>query len=160
MLAMWVNPIKYYSRKGAKIGENCRWYSKAVCTEPFLLEIGDHVHIGSGVQLITHDGALWVLREKLGRPGLDRFGKIVVGNNVFIGNNSILMPGVTIGNDCIIGAGSVVTKDVSSGMIAAGIPAKKIGTVDAFADRYLPDCFETKDMAEAMRRKMILEALP
>lgn len=92
---------------GVQIGSNCV-INKDVNfgTEPYLISIGDNVRITTGVKLITHDGGLWVPR----RLGLideraDRFGKITIGNNVNIGWNAIIMPGVTIGNNCIIGAG-------------------------------------------------------
>lgn len=52
---------------------------------------------------------------------------ITIGNDVWIGVNSVILPGVRIGNHCIIGANAVVTKDVESGKIVAGIPAKVIG---------------------------------
>ena len=99
---------------GVKIGKNCTINKDVIFgTEPYLISIGDNVRITTGVKLITHDGGLWVLR----RLGLidrnaDRFGKIVVGNNVNIGWDAIIMPGVRIGDNCVVGAGAVVTKDV------------------------------------------------
>ena len=52
---------------------------------------------------------------------------IAIGNDVWIGVNAVILPGVTIGDHCIIGANAVVTKDVESGKIVAGVPAKVIG---------------------------------
>ena len=57
----------------------------------------------------------------------DNYSSVNIGDRVFIGVNSTIMPGVTIGNDCIIGAMSIVLKDVASGTIVAGVPAKVIG---------------------------------
>ncbi len=65
-------------------------------------------------------------------PDFDFFGKIKIGNNVYIGNNSLIMPGVTIADDVMIGAGSVVTKSVPKGKIVAGNLAKEICTIEEF----------------------------
>ena len=55
-----------------------------------------------------------------------RYGKIIIGNNCFIGARSTILPGVTIGDNTIIGAGSVVTKDIPSNVVAVGNPCKII----------------------------------
>lgn len=60
------------------------------------------------------------IEEKYDRP-------ITIGNDVWIGVNSVILPGVRIGDHCIVGANAVVTKDVESGKIVAGVPAKVIG---------------------------------
>lgn len=113
---------------GVRIGQGCRILAKAYSwygTEPYLVEIGNHVEITGGCQFVTHDGAAWVLREFEGLEKIDKFGKITVGNNVFIGLNTTILPGVTIGDNCVIGACSLVNKDVPSGEVWAGVPAKK-----------------------------------
>jgi acetyltransferase-like isoleucine patch superfamily enzyme len=72
-------------------------------SEPYLITIGEHVEITYGVRFITHDGAIWSLRKYDERfQELDLLGPIKVGNNVFIGNNSIILPNVTIGDNTII----------------------------------------------------------
>ena len=82
-------------------------------------------------------------------------GCIEVGNNVFIGSNSTILPDVKIEDDCVIAAGSVVTKDLPAGGVYAGVPAKRIGDTDKlYASRkkesskmrYDPDsCWEKFD---------------
>lgn len=62
----------------------------------------------------------------------ERFGDITIGDNVFIGSNSILLYDVTIGNNVIIGAGSLVNKDLPAGTVVAGIPAKVVGSFDDY----------------------------
>lgn len=66
--------------------------------------------------------------------------KIVIGNNVMIGADSIILPGVTIGNNVIVGAGSVVTKNIDDGVVVAGNPAKVIGSFDKIAEKRYSQC--------------------
>lgn len=95
--------------------------------------------ITSGTRFITHDGSTWVFREQTGYERVIRYGKITIQDNVFIGNNTIILPGVTIGRDSIIGAGSVVTKDIPPGSVAAGMPAKIISDVQSFSQKCLKE---------------------
>lgn len=125
--------IEKLKKQGLRIGVGCEIYKDvSFGSEPYLVEIGNHVRITQGCKFVTHDGGVWVLRELKSNPNLDLFGKIKVGNNVHIGLNTIVMPGVTIGDNCIIGCGAVVTKSVPSGEIWAGVPAKKIKTVEDY----------------------------
>lgn len=118
---------KILRKKGLKIGNNCEIYKNVdFGSEPYLVEIGNHVRITSNCKFITHDGGVWVLREIYKNPKIDLFGKIVIGNNVHIGINSIIMPNVKIGNNVIIGCGAVVTKNIPDGEIWGGVPAKFI----------------------------------
>lgn len=115
---------------GVKIGRNCDIQDVNFGSEPYLIEIGNHVQVTNGVKFFTH-GAAWVLRDK--NPDVDFFGKIKIEDNVYIGNNSIILAGVTIESNVIVAAGSVVTKSVVNGQIVGGNPAKIIGYVAEFA---------------------------
>ena len=75
--------------------------------------------------MLTHDGASIVASRLVNKP-YDKFGNIAIGDNVFIGIDSIILPGVTIGSNVIIGVGSVVTTDVNDDSIVAGVPARFI----------------------------------
>ena len=101
-------------RNGLKLGKDHKISGAPdLDSEPYLITLGDHVGISRGVRFITHDGGLFVVRalyEDL--RDADIMGRIVVGNNVFIGADAIILPGVTIGNNCIIGCGAVVTRDI------------------------------------------------
>lgn len=121
--------IKYLRKQGVKIGNNCVIYTREFGSEPYLIEIGDHVQITKDVKFFTHGGA-WILRTQI--PNFDTFGKIKIGNNVYIGNNALIMPGITVGDNVLIAAGSVVTKSIPTGYIVAGNPARKIGTYDEY----------------------------
>jgi acetyltransferase-like isoleucine patch superfamily enzyme len=99
-------------------------------SEPWLITLGDNVHIVGGTRFINHDGGVLILRHKY--KSLEITKQIIVGNNVYIGLNSIIMPGVTIGSNVIIGAGSIVNKDVPSDSVYAGVPAKYIKSLDEY----------------------------
>ena len=86
--------------------------------------IGDRTQIGPGVQILTTDHP----RDPAGRARGMEYGRpIQVGRNVWIGGGAIILPGVTIGDDALIGAGSVVTRDVAAGRTAVGNPARVRG---------------------------------
>lgn len=119
--------------KGVKVGSDCRLFSSSFSSESFLIEIGNHVTITEGVKFVTHDGGMWVVRKidkKYEKSNI--IGEIKVGNNVFIGLNSIILPGVTIGDNTIVAAGSVVTKSFEGNCIIGGVPAKKIKSLDEY----------------------------
>jgi acetyltransferase-like isoleucine patch superfamily enzyme len=111
----------YLRRLGIKIGKNCEIHTMSFATEPYLIEIGDNVRIATGTIFLTHDGAVNCFPGEVD-GGI--FGRIKLGNNVFIGCNSIILLNTTIGNDCIIGAGSVVRGEFPDGSVIFGNPAQ------------------------------------
>lgn len=124
-------PVKWARRIGVNIGDNVQIYGHVQwSSEPWIITIGDNVHITNGVEFITHDGGSLILRHIT--PDLEMTFPITVGNNVYIGTRAIIMPGVTIGNNSIIAAGSIVTKDVPDNSVVAGIPAKIIETLEEY----------------------------
>ena len=132
-------------------------------SEPYLITIGKNVEITAGVRFITHDGGIWSLRnvdEKY--KDLDAFGPINVGNNVFIGNNAIILPGVTIGDNVVIGAGAIVTRDIPSNSVAAGVPAKVIKTLEEYGEKALTKegTLKTKGLSSAEKKAKIRELRP
>jgi len=153
------NPVKYWRKTGAKIGGGCEIYSSAnFGSEPYLVTLGDHVRINSGVQLVTHDGGVWVLRHlKEEYKDIDIFGKITIGNNVHIGTNAIIMPGVSIGNNCIVGCGAIVTKNIPDNSIAVGVPARVIESIDEYERKHVDDFVHTKMLTQEQKKKLLLE---
>jgi acetyltransferase-like isoleucine patch superfamily enzyme len=91
------------------------------------LTIGDGVDVSAGVQIYSHSSAKRCVSGRRYEV-VDRLPTII-GNNVFIGANSVVLMGVIIGEGAVIAAGSVVTTNVDKYSIVAGVPAKKIGTV-------------------------------
>jgi maltose O-acetyltransferase len=96
----------------------------------WLISIGDDTTLAPRVIVLAHDASM---KRHI---GYTRIGRTRIGRNTFIGAGSIVMPGVRIGDSCIIGAGSVVTKDVPDGSVAAGNPARMIGTTVIFAAKH------------------------
>lgn len=132
------NNVKIARKLGTRIGKNCRIIGNVfhiLGSEPELIEIGNHVSISSGTRFLNHHGELWVLRSK--EKNIQRFEKIIIGNNVFIGQNVIILPGVTIGNDVVIGAGSIVTHNIPDNVVYAGCPARFICDFDDFSQKQL-----------------------
>ncbi len=127
--------MAFAKAKGVNIGSDCRIYTTSFGSEPFLITIGHHVTVTSGVKFITHDGTGWLMRDEKGRRFL--YQRIKIGNYVFIGVNSIIMPGVLIEDRVIVAPGAVVTKSVKSGSIVAGVPAKVIGKYDDIEKKML-----------------------
>ena len=105
--------------------------------EPYLITLADNVRISYGVTFVTHDGGTWVFRDKEKYKHVIKYGKIFVGSRSFIGCNSTILPGVSIGKRCVIGAGSVVTRNVPDGMVVCGVPAKVVMTTEKYAEKSL-----------------------
>lgn len=142
-----VTDLKKFKAEGGTIGKNCEIYPQVEFgSEPYLISIGDHVRITQGVKFITHDGGVWVFRQNKEMMDIDVVGPIKVGNNVHIGWNAIIMPNVTIGDNCVIGAGAVVTRDIPANSVAAGVPAKVIKNLDEYKSKVLANCVHTKKM--------------
>ena len=123
-----------------KYRENVMIQSRKIPLYPELIYIGNNVRMASNVSFITHDVTYNMLNNlpKYAEEGYsfqEKKGKIVIGDNVFIGANSIVLYDVTIGSNVIVGAGSVVTKDIPDGTVCAGVPCKVIGEFEDFVEK-------------------------
>lgn len=148
---------EYFRSQGVKIGKNFSVTGDvSFSSEPYLITLGDDVRISNNVNFVTHDGGMHVIRQYKKIPA-DSFGKIVVGNNVFIGMNSIIMPGVNIGSNVIIGAGSIVTKDIPDNSVACGIPARVIETIDEYYEKNKNNIDLTKEYTEEEKKKYLMD---
>lgn len=155
--------IKYLRKQGARIGNHVMFTPSvnAFGSEPYLVEIGDHCILSYDIRFITHDGATGVYNHlhPQKRP-IDKLGKITVGNNVFVGAGTYIMPGVTIGSNVIIGAKSTVTKDVPDNCVIVGSPAKVVMTVDEYCAKLEQSdmIFETWGIPQSEKRKICIQA--
>lgn len=123
-------------------------------SEPYLIHLRTNCRISMSVTFINHDGGTWAFRNTREKyKDVIRYGRIVVGENSFVGANSIIMPGVHIGKECVIGAGSVVTKDIPDGVVAAGVPAKVICTIEEYAEKCLAQMPQPFDIEAYQRNK-------
>ena len=154
------DPVAFYRQQGVKIGDNCEIRSAKFGSEPYLITIGDHVRINAGVEFVTHDGGVWVLRrcsKVENHENITIFGPISIGDNCHIGTNAILMPNVKIGNNCIIDCGAVVTRDIPDNSIAVGVPARVIETIDEYEKKHMNDYCFTKNMTPEQLREYLTE---
>ena len=102
-------------------------------------------------------GGANVLRDEY--PDFDVFGKVVIGDWVYIGNNALVMPGVTIGDHVLVAAGSVVTKSVPANMVVAGNPARVICSLEEYKQKNLKYNVGSKGMG-LIEKKNLLLSLP
>lgn len=122
--------IEYLRSRGVKIGENVNLINTVIdFSHGFLVSIGNNVTL-TGVKILTHDASTQI------PYGLTKVGKVTIGNEVFIGHGTIILPNVSIGNRVVVGAGSVVTKNIPDNSVAAGNPARVIGTYDDFLKKH------------------------
>lgn len=133
-----LNPIKYARSLGVQIGDDCKFIGMPnFGSEPYLIRLGNHVEISNDVQFITHDGGTWVLKGLENGSTVLTFRKIVIEDNCFIGAKSIIMGGCNIGKNVVIGAGSIVTKDIPDNSVVCGIPARVVKSIDEYRDKLI-----------------------
>ena len=121
----WLN-ITYLRCTGVRIGKNCMLSLRAkIDVRRGKVIIGDNCTITYGCIILSHDGSAMQLD-----PADDGEGTVIIGNNVFIGVNSVILRNVTIGDNSVIGAGSVVTKDIPAGVLVMGNPARVIREIE------------------------------
>jgi acetyltransferase-like isoleucine patch superfamily enzyme len=149
-LKLWSMPgnlsrTKYLKEKGIfySMGEHCSIMSRKIPLYAKLIKIGNNVHLASNVSLVTHDITHAMLNRseyvKSVIPPDYRFretvGCIEIGDDVFVGAGTTILQNVRIGSRVIIGANSLVNKDIPDNCVAAGIPAKVICTLDEYLQK-------------------------
>lgn len=127
-------------------------------THCFLIEIGNNVTMSIRVTLMAHDAST---KKSM---GYTKIGKIHIGDNVFIGANATVLPGVDIGNNSVIGANSVVTKSVPENTVVAGNPARVVCSLSEFMEKngaimgnsrvFGPEYRFSKDLTQAQKNEM------
>ncbi len=127
--------VNFLRKKGCNIGEYTHFHDpKTVYIDPnrcSFIEIGDKCQITRNVTILAHDFSYSVCRSVYNNLPQNS-GITVIGNNCFIGMNSIILMGSKIGDNVILGAGSVVSGNIPSNSVVAGNPAKVICTLDEY----------------------------
>ena len=154
--------LQILKNKGLKIGKNCDLISPGpnFGSEPYLIEIGNNTTVSFDVAFVTHDAGTRVLRNLADNDKEKQtviYGKIVVGNNCFIGCRTTILPGVTIGDNTIIGAGSVVNRDIPSNSVAAGVPCKVICTLDEYKEKHKDDFLYMVNLPYEEKKRFLLD---
>ena len=146
----WIRKHKVF----AGMGEHCMIMDRIIPLYPELIRFGNNIYVASNVHFVTHDVTHCVLnnlksvREK-GVRIKEKLGCIEIDDNVFIGSGTRILYDVKIGENCIIGADSLINRDVPSNSVVAGVPAKVIGSFEDFANKRInavvyPDEFRSQ----------------
>ena len=119
-------------KKGLKVGKNFNRMADVIIDDShcFLIEIGNNVTLAPRVHILAHDASTKLYL------GYTKIGKVKICDNVFIGANSIILPGVEISSNVIVGCGSVVTKSLDGNFVYAGNPCKKIDTLENYLNKH------------------------
>lgn len=150
---MFYTPEQWARYIGVNIGKNNlmgknHWKTK----EPYLITVGSNCQL-TQCEIFTHGGG-GAIRDKY--PDFDCFGRVVIGNWVYIGTHALIMPGVTIGNHVLVAAGSVVTKSVPDGVVVAGNPARIICSIEEYYERNKQYDIGTKGLSAEEKKKRLL----
>lgn len=115
------NPIEYARKLGVKVGKECRFTGNPRWgSEPWLIQVENHVLLSAEVNFVTHDAGTFLFRDTEEYKDVFKFAPIVIHDNCFIGMRSTLLPGIEIGPNSVIAAGSVVTRSVPPGEVWGG----------------------------------------
>lgn len=136
---------RYMKKVFADCGEDVRFQIRVIPLYPELIRLGNNINISSGVRFVTHDAIHRVYNTLYaGEQKIPEMAQCIeIGDNVFIGVNCTILGNVKIGNNIIVSANSLVNKDLPSGGIYGGVPAKRIGDFDRFWEKRKEQFFPT-----------------
>lgn len=142
---------------GVKIGKNVLFrypeHTLIDMTRPSLIEMGDNLDINDNFTVLTHDFGTYVFRN-LYHDFVNSSGKVKIGNNIYFGRDVTILKGVTIGDNCIIGLGSVVSRDIPANSVAVGYPAKVVCSIEEYYKKRKSLCLgEAVEYANSIRER-------
>lgn len=119
------------------IGKNVVWVPRRVPLYPELISLHDNVFIASNVSFVTHDIAHQMLNKNPNSKQrfLERVGCVEIMDNVFIGAGTRILYNVRIGSNVIVATGSVVTHDLEPNAVYAGVPAKRVKSIEEYMEK-------------------------
>lgn len=144
--------ISEVESRGGRVGENTKFFGEnnVDLGYAYLISIGQNCVITDKVRILAHARDDWILNRAFDTsPDYRKLGPVDIGDNVFLGERSIILPDVEIGNDVIIGAGSVVSSDIPPGSVAAGVPCKVKCSLGEYRNHRIST--EDSDMTRAIR---------
>jgi|ERR1035438_2972962 acetyltransferase-like isoleucine patch superfamily enzyme len=154
------DPVRYFRSRGVEIGEGVEIFGANLFTfgsEPYLVSIGSQVTISHNVDFITHDGGLRIARDEY--PNAYLYGRIQVADQCFLGAHCILLPGAKIGAGSVIGSGSIVTGEIPSGVVAIGVPAKPVKSVEEYIQEKRHLWVDTRGLTPDAKRELLRRRL-
>jgi maltose O-acetyltransferase len=138
---------------GLGVGKNFSRQEKCIIDQShcWLISIGDNVTLAPRVHILAHDASTYAYL------GYTKIGIVEIGNNVFVGAGTIILPNVKIGDNVVIGAGSVVSRDIPNDVVVAGNPANIICSIEKYIDKnqYLMMKNPVYDESYTLRNKKI-----
>lgn len=148
------SPEKYARHIGVNIGNHNLMGKHHWPSEPYLVTVGSHCQL-TNCQIFTHGGGNSVRRL---HPDFDCFGKVSIGDYVYIGTNALIIPGVTIGSNVLIAAGSIVTKSIPDNMVVAGNPARIICSIEDYYKRNKKYDLHSKNLSAKDKKELLLSS--
>lgn len=150
------NYVDYLRNKGISIGNNVKIRhprkTSIDISRPSLIQIGDNVDINDNFSIMTHDFGTSVFKN-LYHDFVACSGRVVIGNNIYFGRNVTILKDVSIGDNCIIGVGSIVTRDIPANSVACGIPCRRICSIEEYyfrrKKRQIKEALEYRDSITA-----------
>lgn len=149
-------PLRYAKKSGVKLGNNVKIYGTMhYGSEPWIISIGDDVYLTNNICFITHDGGTLLFRKHI--PDLEITKPITIGSNVYIGVNVTILPGVHIGNNVIVGACSLITKDIPDNVVVGGNPAKILKSTDEYFEKIKDQSLHIGHLSAREKDKVLRE---
>lgn len=157
--------IKYLRSNGISIGIDCIFRdvlsTRIDLTRPSLVSIGNNVDMNRNFELLTHDWGSYVF-IRMFNDFIPAHKRVQIGSNIYFGTNCVVLAGAKIGDNCIIGANSLVNKEIPANSVAAGIPARVICSIDEYYERrkklYIEEIIDyAKSIRERFHREPTIE---